>query len=131
MSFIFDGIIVGLFLGVIAFFVLWLVSLLIWGFYYKIKEGNFDANAEITCLIGVIGGIIVFCFCTGFGIWMQCQDKWVDFYDNDGNVVETYQITDYDTSWLRDSVTFYLKDGRTMVKQDCVYDIRFEEEDLK
>lgn len=131
MSFVFDGIIVGLFFGMIALFVLWGVSFLIQGLYYKIKEGDFSADAEITCLIGIIGAIIVFCFCTGLGIWEQCQDKWVDFYDNDGNVVETYQITDYDTSWFGNSVKFYLKDGRTMVKQDCIYEIRFEEDEVK
>ena len=131
MSYVFAGIILGLLFGVIALFVLWGVSFLICGLYYKIKEGDFSADAEKTCLIGIIGAIIVFCFWTGHGIWMQCQDKWVDFYDNDGNVVETYQITDYDTSWLSDSVKFYLKDGRTMVKQDCIYDIRFEEDEVK
>lgn len=130
MRYVFAGIIAGLFFGMIAFFVLWFVSFLIQGLYCKIKEGYFSADGEIICLIGIIGAIIVFCFCTGCGIWMQCQDKWVDFYDNDGNVVETYQITDYDTSLISNSVKFYLKDGRTMVKQDCIYDIRFEE-DLK
>ena len=131
MNYVFAGIILGLLFGVIAFFVLWGVSFLIQGLYYKIKEGDFNADAEITCFIGIIGAIIVFCFWTGHGIYMQCQDKWVDFYDNDGNVVETYQITDYDTSFLSDSVKFYLKDGRTMVKQDCIYEIRFEEDEVK
>ena len=131
MSYVFAGIILGLLFGVIAFFVLFGVSFLIYGLYYKIKEGGFSADAEKTCLIGIIGAIIVFCFWTGHGIWMQCQDKWVDFYDDNGQIVETYQITDYDTSWLGNSVKFYLKDGRTMVKQDCIYEIRFEEDEVK
>lgn len=130
MSYVFDGVIVGLFFGVIALFVLWLVSFLICSLYYKIKKGDFSADAEKTCLIGIIGAIIVFCFCTGCGIWVQCQDKWVDFYDNDGNIVETYEITDYDTSWFNNSVKFYLEDGRTMVKQDCIYEIRFHEDEV-
>ena len=129
MSYIFAGILIGLLFGLIALFVLWGVSFLICGLYYKIKEGDFSADAEKTFLIGIIGAIIVFCFWTGRGIWMQRQDKWVDFYDDNGQIVETYEITDYDTSWLGNSVKFYLKDGRTMVKQDCIYEIRFEEDD--
>lgn len=131
MTWVCNGILIGLLFGLIALFVLWGVSFLICGLYYKIKEGDFSADAEKTFLIGIIGAIIVFCFWTGCGIWMQRQDKWVDFYDDNGQIVETYEITDYDTSWLGNSVKFYLKDGRTMVKQDCIYDIRFEEDDLK
>ena len=78
-----------------------------------------------------IGAIIVVVFWIVVGIWLQCSDKWVDFYDDQGEVIETYQITDYDESCFRDGTTFYLKDGRKIVKQDCIYEIRFMEEDLK
>lgn len=131
MRYVFSGVILGLLFGVIALFVLWGVSFLIYGLYYKIKEGNFRADGMKTYLIGIIGAIIVFCYYTGCGIWMKCQDKFVDFYDDNGQIIETYEIKDYDTSWFSNSVKFYLKDGRTMVKQDCIYEIRFKEDDLK
>lgn len=62
---------------------------------------------------------------------MQSADMWVDFYDDNGQIVETYEITNYDTKLYGDGVMFYLTDGRTIVRKDCIYDIRFEEEDLK
>lgn len=130
MSYVFAGIMVGLLCGIVAFFVLWFVFGWINALYHKIKEGDLYSSDDTVIPVALVLAAAVCLFWIGFGIWVQCQDKWVDFYDNDGNVVETYQITDYDTSWFGDSIKFYLEDGRTMVKQDCIYDIRFEE-DLK
>ena len=79
----------------------------------------------------VIPTIIIFAVCLIWGVRMQSADMWVDFYDDNGQIVETYEITSYDTRKYGNSIKFYLKDGRTMVKQDCIYEIRFEEEDLK
>lgn len=79
----------------------------------------------------VIPTIIIFAVCLFCGVIMQSADMWVDFYDDNGQIVETYEITNYDTKLYGDGVTFYLKDGRTMVKQDCIYEIRFGEDEVK
>ena len=78
----------------------------------------------------VIPTIIIFAICVILGVLMQSADMWVDFYDDNGQIVETYEITNYDTKLYGDGVTFYLTDGRKIVKQDCIYEIRFKE-DLK
>lgn len=78
----------------------------------------------------VIPTIIIFAVCLIWGVLMQSTDMWVDFYDDNGQIVETYEITNYSTKLYGDGVTFYLKDGRTIVRKDCIYEIRFEE-DLK
>lgn len=78
----------------------------------------------------VIPAIIIFTFCVIRGVLMQSTDMWVDFYNEDGQIVETYEITNYDTKLYGDGVTFYLTDGRTIVRKDCIYEIRFKE-DLK
>lgn len=78
----------------------------------------------------VIPTIIIFAVCLIWGVRMQSADMWVDFYDDNGQIVETYEITNYDTKLYGDGTTFYLKDGRTIVRKDCIYNIRFEE-DLK
>ena len=79
----------------------------------------------------VIPTIIIFVVSVICGVLMQSADMWVDFYDDNGNIVETYEITNYDTKLYGDGVTFYLKDGRKIVKQDCIYEIRFEEDEVK
>lgn len=79
----------------------------------------------------VIPTIIIFTVCLIWGVQMQTTDMWVDFYDDNGQIVETYEITNYDTKLYGDGVTFYLTDGRTIVRKDCIYNVRFEEEDLK
>ena len=79
----------------------------------------------------VIPTIIIFAACIIWGVQMQSADMWVDFYDDNGQIVETYEITNYDIKLYGDGVTFYLTDGRTIVRKDCIYEIRFEEEDLK
>lgn len=131
MSYVFAGILDGLLCGVIAFFVLWVVFGWINALYHKIKDGSLSSDDDTACKVAVIGAAIVITFWIVMGTWMQLEDKWVDFYNDEGQIVETYQITDYDKSWFGDGVTFYLKDGRTMVKQDCVYNIRFEGEEIK
>ena len=128
MTYVLGGIMAGFLFGVIAFFVLWIVFGWINALYHKIKGGSFCSYDDTVCKVAVIGAIIVCLFWTGSGIWMQLEDKWVDFYNNEGQIVETYQITDYNKSWFGDGVTFYLTDGRKIIKQDCVYNIRFEGE---
>lgn len=76
----------------------------------------------------VIPAIIIFTVCVIWGVRMQTTDMWVDFYDDNGQIVETYEITNYDTKLYGDGVTFYLTDGRTIVRKDCIYNIRFEDE---
>lgn len=79
----------------------------------------------------VIPTIIIFAVCLIWGVRMQSADMWVDFYDDNGQIVETYEITNYGTKLYGDGVTFYLTDGRIIVRKDCIYNVRFEEEDLK
>ena len=129
MSYILAGIMAGLLFGVITFFVLWVVFGWINALYHKIKDGSLCSYDDTVCKVAVIGAAIVVTFFIVMGIWMQLEDKWVDFYNNEGQIVETYQITDYDKSWFGNGVTFYLTDGRTIVKEDCVYNIRFEGEE--
>lgn len=129
MELVFNGVCAGMLFGIIAFFVLHLVFGWINALYHKIKDGCLCSYDETVDNVAVIGAILVCLFWVGSGIWLQCSDKWVDFYDNDGNVIETYQITNYDESFFNSSIEFTLKDGRTIVKQDCIYDIRFCEED--
>ena len=79
----------------------------------------------------VIPTIIIFAVCVIWGVRTQSADMWVDFYDDNGQIVETYEITSYDTGKYGDSITFYLTDGRRIVRKDCIYNVRFDEEDLK
>lgn len=125
---IFNGICAGMLFGIIVFLVLWFVVGWINALYHKIKDGDLYSCDDTVGNVAGIGAIIVAVFWLAAGIWMQCSDKWVDFYDDQGQIIETYQITDYDESWFRDGVSFTLKDGRTIVKQDCIYDIRFWDE---
>lgn len=110
-----DGIIMGILLGVLVILIFLVVELL-------------RDNGYVSTKLLVIPAIIVFAICVILGVRMQTIDKYVDFYDEDGQIIETYQITDYDTKRYGDGVTFYLTDGRVIVKQDCVYNIRFEGE---
>ena len=80
-------------------------------------------------VISFIPAIIVFAIFTINGVIMQTKDISVDFYDDNGQIVETYEITYYSRKMYGDGTTFYLKDGRTIVRKDCIYNIRFEEED--
>lgn len=129
MSYILGGIMAGFLFGVITFFVLWIVFGWINALYHKIKDGSLCSEGDTVCKVAVIGAAIVSTFWIVMGIWMQLEDKWVDFYNDNGQIVETYQITDYNKSLFGDSVTFYLTDGRKIVKQDCIYEIRFEGEE--
>ena len=131
MTWVFNGICAGILFGTITFLVLWLVFGWINALYHKIKDGDLYSCDEIVSNVAGIGAILVCLFWVGSGIWLQCSDKYVDFYNDNGQIVETYQITDYDESWFRNGVSFTLKDGRTIFKQNCIYNIRFEEEDLK
>lgn len=110
-----DGIIMGILLGVLVVGIFLVVELL-------------RDNGYVSTKLLVIPAIIVFAICVILGVRMQTIDKYVDFYNEDGQIIETYQITDYDTKRYGDGVTFYLTDGRVIVKQDCVYNIRFEGE---
>lgn len=73
----------------------------------------------------VIPTIIIFAVCLIWGVRMQSADMWVDFYDDNGQIVETYEITNYSIKLYGDGVTFYLTDGRTIVRKDCIYNVRF------
>lgn len=115
---IFDGIIMGILLGVLVVGIFFVVGLLLDNGYVSTK----------LLVIPAIPAIIVFAICVILGVRMQTIDKYVDFYNEDGQIIETYQITDYDTKRYGDGVAFYLTDGRVIVKQDCVYNIRFEGE---
>lgn len=110
-----DGIIMGILLGVLTVEIIRLVELLLDNDYFSTK-------------LVVIPAIIVFAVCVILGVRMQTIDKYVDFYNEDGQIIETYQIADYDEKRYGDGVTFYLTDGRVIVKQDCVYNIRLEGE---
>lgn len=110
-----DGIIMGILLGVLVVGIFLVVELL-------------RDNGYVSTKLLVIPAIIVFAVCVILGVRMQTIDKYVDFYNEDGQIIETYQITDYDIKRYGDGVTFYLTDGRVIVKQDCVYNIRFEGE---
>ena len=131
MTWVFNGICAGILFGIITFLVLLVVFGWVNALYHKIKDGDLCSSDDTVGNVAGIGAIIVVVFWLAVGIWLQCSDKYVYFYDDQGEVIETYQITDYDESCFRDGVSFTLKDGRTIVKQDCIYDIRFEEEDLK
>lgn len=110
-----DGIIMGILLGGLVVLIFLVVELL-------------RDNGYVSTKLLVIPAIIVFAICVILGVRMQTIDKYVDFYNEDGQIIETYQITNYDTKRYGDSVIFYLTDGRVIVKQDCVYNIRFEGE---
>ena len=112
---IFDGIILGILFGVLTVGIFLVVELL-------------RDNGYINTKLLVIPAIIVFAVCVIMGVRMQTVDKWVDFYDDNGQIVETYEITYYSRKMYGDGTTFYLTDGRTIVKEDCVYNIRFEGE---
>ena len=131
MTWVFNGICAGMLFGIIAFCVFHFVFGWINALYHKIKDGDLCSSDDTVGNVAGIGAIIVVVFWIVVGIWLQCSDKWVDFYDDQGEVIETYQITDYDESWFRDGTTFYLKDGRKIVKQDCIYEIRFQEDEVK
>lgn len=110
-----DGIIMGILFGVLTVGIFLVVELL-------------RDNGYINTKLLVIPAIIVFAVCVIMGVRMQTVDKWVDFYDDNGQIVETYEITYYNRKMYGDSVTFYLTDGRMIVKKDCIYNIRFEGE---
>ena len=110
-----DGIILGILFGVLTVGIFLVVELL-------------RDNGYINTKLLVIPAIIVFAVCVIMGVRMQTVDKWVDFYDDNGQIVETYEITYYNRKMYGDSVTFYLTDGRMIVKKDCIYNIRFEGE---
>ena len=110
-----DGIIIGILFGVLTVGIFLVVELL-------------RDNGYINTKLLVIPAIIVFAVCVIMGVRMQTVDKWVDFYDDNGQIVETYEITYYSRKMYGDGTTFYLTDGRTIVKEDCVYNIRFEGE---
>ena len=112
---IFDGIILGILFGVLTVGIFLVVELL-------------RDNGYINTKLLVIPAIIVFTVCVIFGVRMQTVDKWVDFYDDNGQIIETYEITYYSRKMYGDGTTFYLTDGRTIVKKDCIYNIRFEGE---
>lgn len=113
-----DGIIMGILFGVLAVGIFLLVELL-------------RDNGFISTKLLVIPAIIVFAVCVIMGVRMQTVDKWVDFYDDNGQIVETYEITYYSRKMYGDGTTFYLTDGRTIIKKDCIYNIRFEGEEIK
>ena len=110
-----DGIIMGILFGVLTVGIFLVVELL-------------RDNGYINTKLLVMPAIIVFAVCVIMGVRMQTVDKWVDFYDDNGQIVETYEITYYNRKMYGDSVTFYLTDGRMIVKKDCIYNIRFEGE---
>lgn len=117
---------------------MWVVKGILLGILLCIFVYVIISLAELLCYDGyikkrffVIPMIIIFAACVICGVRMQSTDMWVDFYNDDGQIVETYEIKDYDTRKYGDSIAFYLKDGRTIVRKDCIYKIRFEEEDLK
>ena len=110
-----DGIIIGILFGVLTVGIFLVVELL-------------RDNGYINTKLLLIPAIIVFAVCVIMGVRMQTVDKWVDFYDDNGQIVETYEITYYNRKMYGDSVTFYLTDGRMIVKKDCIYNIRFEGE---
>ena len=112
---IFDGIILGILFGVLTVGLFLVVELL-------------RDNGYINTKLLVIPAIIVFAVCVIMGVRMQTVDKWVDFYDDNGQIVETYEITYYSRKMYGDGTTFYLTDGRTIIKKDCIYNIRFEGE---
>jgi len=110
-----DGIIIGILFGVLTVGIFLVVELL-------------RDNGYINTKLLVIPAIIVFAICVIMGVRMQTVDKWVDFYDDNGQIVETYEITYYSRKMYGDGTTFYLTDGRTIIKKDCIYNIRFEGE---
>lgn len=116
---IIKGLLCGIMLGLLVYMIFALIFSII------------SATNDKALTISIIPAIIVFAFCVFGGTQMQSTDMWVDFYDEDGQIVETYEIKDYDTRRYGDSTTFYLKDGRTIVRKDCIYEIRFVEDEVK
>ena len=117
---------------------MWVVKGILLGILFSVFVDGIISLAELLCYDGyikkrffVIPTIIIFAVCVIWGARMQSADMWVDFYDDNGQIVETYEITNYDIKLYGDGVTFYLTDGRKIVRKDCIYDIRFEEDDLK
>lgn len=108
------GLVVGIVLAVMIDGILMLISL---------SCDCFD-NDKILA----IPAIIVIAICVILGVQSQKTDKWVDFYDDNGQIVETYEIDFFSPKLYGDGITFNLKDGRTMVKNDCVYHVRFGDE---
>lgn len=90
-----------------------------------------SATSDKALTISIIPAIIVFAFCVFGSTQMQSADMWVDFYNEDGQIAETYEITYYSREKYGDGVTFYLTDGRTIVRKDCIYNVRFEEDEVK
>lgn len=80
-----------------------------------------DKILAIPAIIAIAIGII-------WGVQTQKTDKWVDFYDDNGQIVETYEIDFFSPKIYGDGVTFNLKDGRTIVKKECSYHVRFGED---
>lgn len=112
-----EGILLGIIVGILVYMILTLFFSII------------SATSDKAFVIPIIPAIIVFAICVIGSIQMQSADMLVDFYNDNGQIVETYEITYYDTKKYGDGVTFYLTDGRTIVRKDCIYEIRFEEED--
>ena len=111
---LFNGLIIGFVVFILVFFVLVEVT--------EVTNGDTYKATTISLVIGAI----VIALCVIEGVRMQLSDVWVDFYDNNGQIVESYEIDDYSHSGFNDGVTFYLSDGRTMVRQECIYDIRVD-----
>lgn len=117
---------------------MWIVKGILFGILFCISVDGIILLVELLRDDGyikkrffVIPTIIIFAVCVIWGVRMQSVDMWVDFYDDNGQIVETYEITNYDTKLYGDGVTFYLTDGRTIVRKDCIYDIRFGEDEVK
>ena len=111
---IINGLFNGLIIGFVVFIIIAAVISLITG-------GDVDKAAAIS----LVAGAIVMGICVIEGVHTQLSDVWVDIYDGD-QIVETYEIDDYSRNSFSGGVTFYLTDGRTMVRQDCVYEIRID-----
>lgn len=117
---------------------MWIVKGILFGILFCISVDGIILLVELLRDDGyikkrffVIPTIIIFAVCVIWGVRMQSADMWVDFYDDNGQIVETYEITNYDTKLYGDGVTFYLTDGRTIVRKDCIYNVRFEEDEVK
>lgn len=116
---IIEGLLCGIIVGLLVYMIFALIFSII------------SATNDKALTISIIPAIIVFAFCVFGGTQIQSADMWVDFYNEDGQIAETYEITYYNTKKYGDSITFYLKDGRIMVKKDCIYNVRFEEDEVK
>ena len=110
-----------IFMGLVAGVVL---AVLIDGILMLISLGCDCINDKILA----ITTIVVVAICVIYGAKMQMTDKWVDFYDDNGQIVETYEIDYYSPKLYGDGITFKLKDGRKIVKKECVYNVRFGED---